>query len=500
MSPPATAAVPLRCGAAVAAHDTRHAPGNTLAPHGARVPRGADAPPTRGRFGKMFPGLSHQALSEDTISALLEVIDASASVGENSTIPAGFTYFGQFVDHDITYDATPQSQKLLDPHAATSFRTPRLDLDSLYGSGPRDQPFLYDSRPGKDEGVKLLVGATRPWNGRATLPDLPRNDQRRALIGDPRNDESIIIAQVHLLFIRFHNKVVDYLRAQCCGLSGTELFDEARRVVCWHYQWIVVHDLLRRYVGEELLKSVLRAGETFTSEEDVPFIPVEFSGAAYRFGHSMVRDSYNVNAGRRGVPIFAEEDNPSELAHLGGFRRLPRGLVIDWSFFFESTTRRPQSSLAIDTYLAAPLRELPVNVDAERNSLALLNLRRASMLDLPTGQAVADAMDEPRLDAAQLRLDEVRIASSELRGELLDATPLWYYVLREAAALTDGRRLGPVGGRIVAKTLVGLLLSDSQSYLAQDPGWRPELPGADGDFTMADLVRFTEGQTPAGVA
>jgi hypothetical protein len=380
---------------------------------------------------------------------------------------------------------------MVDPTGEISLRTPRLDLDSLYGSGPRDQPFLYESTDVDNREVKLLVGATRPFNGMGTLPDLPRNQQQRALIGDPRNDEHVIVAQLHLLFIRFHNKVVDHVRRQH-GLAGAELFDEARRLVCWHYQWIVVHDFLGRLVDEELLRSVLAARKTFTSPDGAPFIPVEFSGAAYRFGHSQVRDSYDLDQGTKNVPIFVAEDDPQGSMHLGGLRRLPRGLVIDWSFFFGSGTREPQSSLRIDPYIAAPLRELPTTMGAGRPSLATLNLNRARTLGIPSGQAVAKAMDADvdALDAAQLHLD--RVESEPLRAELLRATPLWYYVLREAAELRDGRCLGPVGGRIVAETLVGLLVSDSQSYLNKQPTWTPELEGTEqGDFTMADLVRFT---------
>jgi hypothetical protein len=465
--------------------------------HGTNVPRGLRRPVdprAHGRFGKMFPDHPKQELSADATTALVAIIDNCLSSAE-SGIPAGFTYLGQFVDHDITFDPTSQSNRIEDPDATISFRTPRLDLDSLYGSGPKDQPFLYESRRGHDRGVKLLIGEARPWYRMGAIPDLPRNDQQRALIGDPRNDETVIIAQLHLLFLRFHNKVVDHLRADGESLAGPELFEEARRLVCWHYQWIIVHDFLSRFVDATLLRPVLDARKTFTYD-DVPFIPVEFSGAAYRFGHSLVRDSYRIRGKRGDVHIFGDSDEPKATEHLGGFRQIPRGLAIDWSFFFKTGKHEPQSSAGIDPHIAGPLRGLPFGVtdaavaDGARPSLPRLNLSRANMLDVPPGPVIAGVLGAPPLDAQQLGLGGD--LTQAIRDELLTATPLWYYVLCEADAVHAGRCLGPVGGRIVAETLVGLLVSDPQSYLAAQPSWTPELPGAaKDDFTMADLVRFT---------
>ena len=209
--------------------------------HGARVPRGSEAPDVpaadRGRFGRMFPQLPAGELGTAAIEALVKSMRHSSA--DNPDIPAGYTYLGQFIDHDITFDPTSQLQKLNDPLALVNFRTPRLDLDSIYGSGPADQPFLYEWTDPRDRGVKLLD----------VFDDLPRNAQGRALIGDPRNDENLILAQLHLLFIRFHNRVVEHVRERD-RLAGAELLGKAQQLVRWHYQWIVVHDFLRRIVGE----------------------------------------------------------------------------------------------------------------------------------------------------------------------------------------------------------------------------------------------------------
>jgi len=243
-------------------------------------------------------------------------------------------------------------QKDNDPDALVDFRTPRFDLDCLYGSGPDDDPFMYEWSSPSNRGVKLLVGRNPTANGEFDRDDLPRNQQGRALIGDPRNDENIIVSQLQLLFIRFHNKVVDRTRKNQ-KLEGAALFQEAQRITRWHYQWIVVHDFLERIVGKDTARAILKPGTAaapaattvlnFYDPTNNPFIPVEFSGAAYRYGHSQVRAAYDLNDIVTGVPIFASADKPGPLEHLGGFRRLPAVWTIDWSLYFKtSASATPQ--------------------------------------------------------------------------------------------------------------------------------------------------------------
>ena len=421
----------------------------------------------------MFPRLHPVKLSNSAIDALVRSM-ADRRGPDNPSIPAGYTYLAQFVDHDITFDPASKLQGDNDPRALANFRTPRFDLDSVYGSGPKDQPFLYDWSSERDPGVKLLVGAS---SGEGTITaDLPRNQEGRALIGDARNDENLIVAQLHLLFIRFHNKVVDHVRTAERALGSDALLEKAQTLVRWHYQWIVVHDLLGRLVGDDVAVAA-RARRDF-----------------YRFRANGLLG--------RPVPIFAVKDNPGELDHLGGFRRLPVRLAIDWTFFYELTDRRPpspeqpQHSRKIDTALATRLFRLPVNVSGKREALARLNLRRGRALGLPSGAAVARAMHVDALDEEHLLLDRL---SADVRKELLRATPLWYYLLCEAQSELgdEGRHLGPVGGRIVAEVLTGLLEADPSSYLHAQTPWTPTLPrAARGDFTMPDLVRFALGQPP----
>ena len=449
-------------------------------PHGGAQVRGQSAVPHsplfEGRFGRMFRLDPLHPTDEDIALLVDKLRDAAqAPADDNPRIPAGYTYLGQFIDHDITYDPTPQLQKDNDPDALVDFRTPRLDLDSLYGRGPSDDPFLYDISRALSRDVRLLVGA-RPQGDDDFEPyDVPRNQQGRALLGDPRNDENVIVSQLHLLFIRFHNAVVE--------LVGNDL-RECQRVVRWHYQWIVVHDFLERIAGQETAQAVLaKVDHPHFKWKNDPYMPLEFSGAAYRFGHSMIRPHYDLNAANLQVPIFTDADDPGPMDHLGGFRRLPNGWTIDWARFFELGHDAPQHSRKIDTKLSPQLFRLAKETDGDRRALAWLNLHRGRLLGLPSGQDVARAMGHEALSAHELGLD----------GALGRRTPLWFYLLREAEVQADGEHLGPVGGRIVAEVLVGLLDGDQQSYLRKEPSWRPSLPAATaGDFTMADLVRFAQ--------
>lgn len=467
-----------------------------LPDHGASPPRGLDQVPQssidRGRYGRMFRHLRAFSPDDDVLRALANsmgpypqpVSDTGASLepGENPDLPAGYTYLGQYIDHDITFDPVSSLERRDDPDALRSYRTPRFDLDSLYGSGPADSPYLYDQH----DPVKLLVGANP---GEELEPeDLPRNQQGRALLGDPRNDVHVIISQLHLAFIHFHNAIVDHLRDQV--VLGGELFAEAQRLTRWHYQWIVINEYLRGLTGSEVLDRVLVktkdgrriASLRFFRWKREPFIPVEFSAAAYRLGHSQIRSRYQLNPQLEPIHILLPTPDAAPLEHLGGFRPLPKTWKIRWDLFFEADGSSPQLSRRIDTKMTGPLDHLPPFLDERRRSLALLDLLRGKALGLPSGEAVASAIGTS--------------PPGEQLG-LSGRTPLWYYLLKEAEVLADGRHLGPTSAQIVAEVFVGLLAGDPSSYLRAQPDWVPELPASDpGSFTMVDLLRFA-GVLPA---
>lgn len=314
---------------------------------------------------------------------------------------------------------------------------------------------------------------------RGEFNDLPRNRQGRALLGGPRDDLHLLIAQLHLAFLKFHNAIVDYLRA--LGITAANVFSEAQRLVRWHYQWIVVHEFLPLTVGEDLMQDLLRNGLRIYTYTDAPFIPVEFADAAYRYGHSQIRSRYTLNGFGTQGQIFPD---------YAGTRPVTYDHVVDWKYFFRVNAQHPpQSSKRIDTLLAHTLIDLPVAVVGtttipEERSLAYRDLVRGEALDLPSGEAIARAMGvEP------LSRDEVGLAALGWKSE----TPLWYYILKEAEVRHNGGRLGAVGGRIVAEVLLGLIDADPGSYRNAAEEWQPELPAArEGDFTVADLLRFAK--------
>lgn len=475
--------------------------------HGTTI-RGLDAVPRseihEGRFGRMFrnlpPFLPADSLLRELARQMVEPAPQPGvedPAGDNPDISAGFTYLGQFVDHDLTFDPVSQLQRDNDPDALIDFRTPRIDLDSVYGSGPDDQPFLY-----QDDGIHLLIGRNA-----AGEEDLPRNARGRALLGDPRNDENLIVSQLTLGFLKYHNRVADTLQ----GVTEENRFDNIRRIVRWHYQWAVIHDFLARLVGKEVILDILRT-EPFKIPSDRgpkvgttmrvvlhffrwkyrPFMPVEFSVAAYRFGHSMVRSEYELNDAFADVPIFAKPPEPD----LRGFRERPAGHEIQWArfFAFAGATLDVQPSRRIDTKLAFGLSILPENVAKGINALAERDLKRGKALGLPSGQAVARriGISENQI----LTENDLKPLPKDLLEAFGDDTPLFFYVLKEAEVLSKGTKLGPVGGRIVAEVLIGLLRGDPSSYLSLQPTWQPKGGqfGApkDGEFSVADLLRFAQ--------
>jgi hypothetical protein len=430
------------------------------------------------KYGRMFPDLPGLACDEMELLALGAAnssIDAviqdgtDESAADNPRIPAGFAVFGQVIAHDITAD-----RSLLQHHANVdalqNVRTPRFDLELLYGMGPTGSPYLYDATD-TDKFLLGPSGTDRPF-------DVPRNQQGTALIGDPRDDVYLIIAQLHFALLSFHNHVVDLVRET--GTPVSDVFEEARQLVRWHYQWVVVHEFLSLTVGEALMEQLREHGPVFYDPMTRPFIPVEFADAAYRFGHSQIRATYRLNDHVAGS-IFPD---------LAGGRAVPPDHVVDWRDFFAiDPSHPPQASRKIAPQLVHPLIDLPRAIVGdtdipEHHSLASRDLQRSRALDLPSGETVARAMGLEPLDADGIGLKALGWQ---------DETPLWLYILKEAEVQTNGERLGDVGGRIVAEVLLGLLDGDAQSYRQADPGWTPTLPSTEqGAFTMADLLRTAE--------
>jgi Animal haem peroxidase len=413
----------------------------------------------------------------------------SAQNPNNPSHTAGTTFFGQFIDHDITFDASSRLGHPTAPETARNFRSPALDLDSVYGAGPVAQQELYDP----SDHVKLKVESG------GLFEDLPRRADGAAIVGDPRNDEHVIIAGLHCAFLLFHNRAVDHVRRHTRLSQPADVFAEARRLTTWHYQWLVLHEFLPLIVGRPMVKDVLRRGRRFyRPARGAAFIPVEFQAAAYRMGHSMVRPSYRANlAGDAGQPFFAFIFDPSQEGKAdpddlrGGTRAARR--FVGWQTFFDFGDGEVKPNKKIDTKLSSALFDLPLGAIASHDAptaLAQRTLLRHLTWELPSGQRIAHAMGVEPLTPAQLR------ELAPLRVGFERRTPLWYYVLKEAELLADGLHLGPVGGRLVAEVLIGLLQADPTSYLAARPRWQPELPGRGGSFRMTDFLTFA-GVDPA---
>lgn len=473
-----------------------------------------------GRFGRMFRDLPAAEFNEDLLKQLGAAMTADADEPptpetevdseENTGISAGYTYFGQFIDHDLTFDPSSSLDRQNDPNALVDFRTPRFDLDCVYGRGPDDQPYLY-----RKDGIHFLLGSALTGNpADPNASGVPRNravagEPERALIGDPRNDENVIVSQFQAHMLRFHNRMADEMR----GSS----FAEVQQQVRWHYQWCVLNDFLPTIIREDLAKDILGVKKI----GDVPnpklklyaarrsaYMPVEFAVAAYRFGHSMIRPIYRLNQNIDRLRIFSK-DKPS----LVGFDAFPENWAIDWKLFFPNVDAKPlspsrvQPAYKIDTSLVNPLGDLPAVIVPPPTSLAARNLLRSWRMGMPSGQAVARAMGEKVIDDKDLRVgkaDEDGLKNNKplfesFKGaeKFKNNAPLWFYILSEAQQNIQNNatpvHLGRVGGRIVGEVFVGLMMADGSSYVNAHPNFRPNEKFKQGnDFKILQLLLAAE--------
>jgi hypothetical protein len=451
---------------------THHVRDHCLAPT-----RQVDSPIYGGRYGRLLPGLRPLVTDAPLLHALgrsggpCDGAPLAEAGGDDAREAAGWPFLGQFVAHDLTADRSPVTHHG-DPDAIRNFRTPRVNLECVYGGGPVGSPYLYEH----DDTAKLLLGR----NDAGQPDDVPRNAEGIALIGDPRNDVHLFVNQLHVAMLRLHNLLVDRLRED--GVADAELFDDARRAATWHYQWIVLNDFLPRLIGATLTEELLREGPQHflaVERDRDPFIPFEFADAAYRYGHSQIRHSYRIRRDAAPVPIFPD---------LVGFRPVPAERVVDWALLFDFAEDEPaERAKKIDGRLPRSLIELPVAItgevsDGDLRSLAVRDLERGSGVSLPSGEAVAAEFGAEPLTGDELALPD------EWPGE----TPLWFYILKESEERCGGDRLGPVGGRIVGEVLVGLIDRDPESFRANEPDWRPTLPGEhEQGFGLTDLLSAT---------
>ncbi|MEE9391395.1 MAG: peroxidase family protein [Planctomycetota bacterium] len=463
-----------------------------------------------GDYGRLFRSLPPYDLDNGkTVEDLVEkikILKDDEATKSAETMPAAYISFGQLVAHDLTFDPTTINQRGLDPDRTRNFRTPRFDLDCVYGRGPAVEPHLYSfsdslKRGGVDSRGFYLdyefrhrtVEANDPesvikkFGPKANLKeaDLPRNQYGIASIPDPRNDADVIISQLHLAIIKFHNKAMDYSLAH--QQTGWAAFENARRITRWHYQWVVLRDYLGRLTaGTKTSKGKLGpAIQTIEPEKyraqlrdwgmtprlyqykKSPFLPIEFSAAVFRFGHSTARVRSQLNGYLPAMPQIAES-GPS----MQGGREIRRWHSVAWNWFLQSRDNPlTQLSHPIGPHMSKTLSNLPHGI----GSLAKRDIERSLALALPSGQAIAR------------RLNVSTIWNSSYQDNL------WYYILEEAKFNGNGgRRLGPVGARIMIEVFVGILESDPTSFLAENPSWHPHLGFGGLHFDLLSFLKVAE--------
>lgn len=464
-------------------------------------------PPLPDTFGRLAPrnpvsGISGNGTPFDA-AALIPAFAAAVDGMNDPTDPdthdvaAGMTFFGQFVDHDITLDATSALGTVIDPGTIRNVRTPALDLDCVYGDGPEASPHLYHP---DHHGFLLFGNADNPR-------DLARTKQGTALIGDPRNDENQVVSQLQGAFICLHNIVMTALETDA-GMAGRALsgipaaavasfdageepFQVARRICRLHYQWLVANDLLKAFVAADVLDAVRHAlaHDTLPApfHADAPVMPIEFSGAAYRFGHATVQSKYQLNDANPAFDLF--ELGRPEFTFRGDALNIDFNKLFDYPGNDTFQRARPigrkmAGSIFILPFITAGTTIDGTDLSAEMaRKLPLRNLLRDRLtLELASGQQIARKMGIPEI-----------AAPSELTDHGITKTPLWYYCLQEAEQ--HGGRLGPVGGTIVATTLLRLLYLDAESVVCSAHDFQPwtELGASQsGNYSIGHMLKFVE--------
>ena len=434
-------------------------------------------------FGGPFAGYDEGDLRQ--LSARMKDIPQNrrgrARIGDLA--PSAFVYLGQLLGHDLTRDETRLEHASPSLEKTENLHSPRLNLECVYGGGPNESPDLYDlSKRGAET---FLLGQTRTVRGIPSTRDDFHRQNGKALLADGRNDQHLIIAQLHVVFLQFHNRVVDLVTRGgiADGRSSTEtIFQTARRLVVWHYQWIIRNEFLRWFVLPDILADIERNGRRFfkpRTGEAFPALPMEFTQAAFRFGHSAVQPEYEIN---RWLGVVRLRDLIRKKPSGENGEALPANRVVDWDRFTRTWGGNANFAENIDTLIPRdmfrlPTAAMPIPFKTKPPPLPEMTLLRGSRIGLPSGQEACRAAGMKPIAPAQIGFDDDGNKFLQRRG-LHERTPLWYYLLREAEVLGirrfhGGECLGPLGSRIVAEVLLGVMDADPDYYLNVDPNWKP---------------------------
>ena len=282
---------------------------------------------------------------------------------------------------------------------------------------------------------------------------------------------------------------------------GTEeIYREARRLTSWHYQWMMVHEFLPLFIGRTLVNDILSRGRRFyrpvgrlhagrvpgrvlslRSQHGAAFVSRE---PRRRQRRPVLRLHLRSVAGRR-----ARSDD------LRGGVRTPRRFV-GWQTFFDFGDGKVRPNKRIDTTLSTPLFQLPRSAIAGEGGPIRFHSAICCGISRGSCRRAVDRAGDAGAGAVERRPRGI----GALGANLDRSTPLWFYILREAHVIAQGRTLGPVGGRIVGEVLIGLMQLNRNSFLRANPRWRPTLPNRLGqqtdDFRMVDFLTFA-GVAPA---
>lgn len=416
-------------------------------------------------FGKLFTELPPLTATPDELRLLANLMrdDKTRLPAADQRNYAGLTYFGQFIDHDITSERRTNIENpgVVDVSTLQNDRTSAFDLDSVYGE---NNQFLND------------IGLFDIRVDKFGEEDLPRDMNGRAIIGDPRNDENAITSALHLAFLKFHNRVMADLQLINPTMVLPQLVEESKKIVQWHYQFLVVESFLKDITGpyfDRLIDPITKKPLVHQSIINLGAkLPIEFSGACYRFGHSLVRDGYYINENFDLIPLF-----DPVAPDLRGFRPRPLRQTIDWSMFFPMPfTKGFQIWEEINPFIVKSLFQLPAVVATGEPILPLRSMIKGSEIyGLPSGQDLARAcgiVEEEILTVSNggLVFQSIDGIATQADLDILNAkfgesTPLFYYILHEAWVFCNGDHLGPLGSLIVGGTILNQIELNPNSYL-----------------------------------
>lgn len=474
---------------------------------------------------------------------------------DNTAIPAGYTYLAQLVAHDLVQNvgALPPISEFTG-QLQRDYRIQRMVLDTIYGSGPSAGATHFEpSRSGFGRELTLRLGHVRkeeghpaqespplltgqpardiargrcPFRGDTSAGELgpvARHGTPDAMIADLRNDDHVIISQMTALFHEAHNAIFHKLTKRHGNAAQNiknRIFLEARKVLAFVYRRIVVVDLLSRLLDQDIYEEYRDAKRNALDPDTLTDtrVPVEFSHAAYRFGHVMARFSYMLNA-----ELETELQHNPALQHLmdrSSSRRsdlvpLARTWLVDWSHFFDlGDGKHVNLSRRITPYAGKGFFTEKTSVGNEagnlKGGLYFLDLLRGYQAGIATVDSlIANLSPEhrnrsPLLSEPSFRQNEIgkwltHRPSDFSADELVSLStnpPLLFFVLFEAAHQQQGLRLGTLGSTILAEVFL-ISMKLNEDVIEQDlamPDLLNAVFGGSSPIDMPGLINFVKAE------